>query len=599
VKIARVYTSLKHFSQAYYLVDDGKVGDWVFITIKNKKSYGLICEIVQELPNYPLKTAEKTQFNVSLSFVKYIEEFAFFNLLSTCYIIKHISGLLPKKNNKPLQKTYKFALNNLNDEQQKAYEFIKKSNKISVLWGVTGSGKTEVFLHLIQDVVNRGGQVLVLMPEIALSEVMSVRFAKALGIEPVIWNSSCKNKSKFFRILTENSLVVLGSRCSVLLPFKNLQLIIVDEEHDKSYKQDNQYAYNSRNMSILRGKIENAKVILSSATPSMETFYKIQKQEYDCVRLHGRFGLLSTPIITIKHLQDDVLCPYVIQRCKEELLNKKQILFFLNRRGYAYIVKCKKCKNRLQCACESMLVFHKNVNQLICHRCNKTYSANYCFLCNKYGCLFSFGIGVQMLQEYINDIFNIEPLVLSSENILTDLNKVYDSSMIIGTQVLAKGHNFPQLSLVVMVNVDGSNFDFRSSENSLQILFQVAGRAGRGQMEFSEVIIQTYRPIEQLNYLMTMNYESFLQNELKLREKWRLPPFTRLIALRFTDNKLIPEYIKCIHNLSCQIIGPLEYHKRTSIILRVENTKFISTLEFLRTLPMQNVLVDVGPEEIL
>jgi primosomal protein N' (replication factor Y) len=605
--LVQVLTGIHHLSIATYYIDQiVSIGTIVNIPFGRKNINGVIYKYIDksDIPN--IKSINKIYDTVKLNenFVSYLNKFAYYNIISTSYLIKYIQNLLPQKPMKTSLEPYENYSNPLNDEQRAAYEnILANPQRPNVLWGVTGSGKTEVFFHLIWNALQKGEQVLVLFPEISLSNNMVERFEKTFGIKPIVWNSQCKSKSKFYQIQTQTPLIVLGSRCSLLLPFKNLKTIILDEEHDRSYKQSNQYAYSARNMCILRSKIEGCLLVLSSATISIETYNKIQQNEFNCVRLLKRHSELSNPKITIQRLNDDLLSDYTISKCKEALSKNQQIFFYLNRKGYAFIVKCNKCNNRIACTnCETNLVLHKYPNEhLLCHKCGRKYDSRICLQCSQTNCLFSFGVGVDRLKEHIEKILETPAIVLSGDNVIEDLQYIHEYSIVIGTQVLAKGHNFPKLSLVIMVNVDNGGYDFRSNEINLQTLYQVAGRAGRGKMDSSEVIIQTYKPTQQLEYLKSMNYEAFLKHELEIRKQWYLPPFMRLIAIRFTkkvDYKLIDLFkaSRCFVRVS----NPLLYNNRISVILFIEINKFHQSIEFImKYCNMNDVLIDVDPQEII
>ncbi len=608
-RLVQVLTGQRHLPIATYYIDEQvSIGTIVSIPFGRKNLQGIIYKYIDTCDIPKIKPINKVYEIIKLSehFVSYLDKFAYYNIISTSYLVSYIQNLLPQKAIKTSVELYENHLNPLNNEQNSAYKnILSNPNKPNVLWGVTGSGKTEVFFHLIWNAIQNNQQVLVLFPEISLSNNMVERFEKTFGIKPIIWNSQCKSKSKFYQIQTQSPLIILGSRCALLLPFKNLGMIILDEEHDRSYKQSTQYAYNARNMCILRSKIEGCLLVLSSATISIETYNKVQQNEFNCVRLLKRHSELSNPKITIQRLNDELLSDYTIDRCKIALSKQQQIFFYLNRKGYAFIVKCNKCDNRIACPnCETNLVLHKYPHEhLLCHKCGKKYDSRMCLQCSHTNCLFSFGVGVDKLKEHIEKILETPAIVLSGDNIIEDLKYIHEYSVVIGTQVLAKGHNFPKLSLVIMVNVDNGGYDFRSNEINLQTLYQVAGRAGRGKMDSSEVIIQTYKPTQQLEYLKSMDYEEFLKHELEIRKQWHLPPFMRLIAVRFTkkvDYKLIDLFkaAKCFVRVS----NPLLYNSRISVILFIEINKFHESISFIMKycdINKNDVLIDVDPQEII
>jgi primosomal protein N' (replication factor Y) len=488
-----------------------------------------------------------------------------------------------------------------------------------LLWGVTGSGKTEVFFDIINETIKNSQQVLLILPEIAIGESITDRFFNAFGFYPVIWNSKSKNKTNFNNITNGNVSVVIGSRCSIFLPFKNLGLIVVDEEHDNSYKQTTSPIYNCRDLAVLHGKTQNIKVILASATPSLESFFNTQRKQYELIRLTYRHNERPLPTIKFSISENNEICSaYTLQRVAEELANNKQIVFFLNRRGFAQIVNCKNCFSRLQCKkCQNMLTFHYSKKILLCHKCGANYNSDTCVLCKTFGSLVPYGIGVEKIQKYLLEKFNNYNIkIISSDtcdsieeikNFISDMkNKMIDIA--IGTQILAKGHNFPEISLVVILGLNGMAFNFKATEQTFQTLVQVSGRAGRGDTN-AEVIVQIDRNFDSLimQYLKNHDYEKFLHYEIEERRKWNLMPFVKIIAVKYfnkSESICIDELKKCKQTLNSkiflQISEPIfiKFSNNTyyyQLFLRISRENFIEYNDALRGSFDNKFIIDVDP----
>ena len=493
--------------------------------------------------------------------IDFINWFSKYNLVSLGMSLKMclLNKEVVEKNYKEEFNKYKFnKFNNkflLNDEQKKSLSFLRNignNYNVSVIEGVTGSGKTLVYFERIKDFINKDYQVLILLPEIALTNQFSKRYKDFFGSEPAVWHSGTtkKNKSIIWKGVIENKIkIVIGARSSLFLPFKKLGTIIVDEEHDVSYKQDEGISYNARDMAITRAFLENIPINLVTSIPSVETYNNIIKKKYKVTKLKKRYKEASLPKVEIINLNSEVLkkeswiANKTIDRVNQYLEKGDQVLFFLNRRGYAPFVICKKCGYRFQCPnCDVNLNFHKNLNKLLCHHCG--YKSILSRLCkDKKKCDFLFcGPGVERIFSELKKIFPDKKINIFSSDTLKKEEKINELlskvekkqiDILVGTQLLSKGFHFPKLNCIVVVDGDFSShgYDLRTAEKNIQLYYQLTGRAGR-EGNISTIYFQTYTPDDETLLNISKNDPNiFLEKELKLRKEKKLPPFYKLISL--------------------------------------------------------------------
>jgi len=446
----------------------------------------------------------------------------------------------------------KFILNN---EQKKSLDFTRSFGdnfNVTVLEGVTGSGKTLVYFERIKDLVEKGLQALILLPEIALTNQFSRRYKDFFGANPAIWHSATtkKNKSIIWKGITEGKIkIVIGARSSLFLPFKNLGIIVVDEEHDVSYKQDQGVSYNARDMAITRASLENIPINLITSIPSIETYNNIVNKKYHSTKLTKRYKEASLPNIEIINLHSEVLkkgfwiANKTISKVNQYLNKGDQILFFLNRRGYSPFAICKKCGYKFQCPnCSINLNFHKKLNKLLCHHCgHKSLPSRLCKDKKKCDLLFC-GPGVERIFAELKKIYPNKKIEIFSSDTLEKnkqtnalLKKVEKNKIdiLVGTQLLSKGFHFPKLNCIVVVDSDFTShgYDLRSAEKNVQLFHQLSGRAGR-EGNISTIFFQTYTPDDEVLLNISKNDpHAFLKKELLLRKEKRLPPYYRLISI--------------------------------------------------------------------
>jgi primosomal protein N' (replication factor Y) (superfamily II helicase) len=424
---------------------------------------------------------------------------------------------------------------------------------VSLLEGITGSGKTEVYFEAVAAAVRAGRQVLILMPEIALTAQFLARFEKRFGVKPAEWHSGVGpgKKDRLWRaIAAGDAKVVVGARSALFLPFSRLGLVIIDEEHEQAYKQEDGVHYHARDMAVVRGRIEGCPVILASATPSVESRVNAGSGRYNHVRLPERFGGRVLPTLAAIDLKAHPMRPgsWISGPLKNAVAKTleagDQALLFLNRRGYAPLTLCRHCGHRWQCPdCSAWLVEHRFRRSLVCHHCGHIErTPQRCDACGTENSLTVCGPGVERLAEEVAVTFpGMRTIVLSSdfpggtERLKRELDAVAagEFQLIIGTQLVAKGHNFPGLALVGVVDADVglTSGDPRAAERTFQLLQQVTGRAGRGEVT-GRGLIQTHDPDHPvMRAILSGDAERFYAEEIAMRRAAKLPPFGRLAGI--------------------------------------------------------------------
>ncbi len=427
-----------------------------------------------------------------------------------------------------------------------------KSFSVTLLEGVTGSGKTEVYFEAVAAALRAGRQALILMPEIALTAQFLNRFAARFGTRPAEWHSavSQRKRARVWSGLASGEIkIVAGARSALFLPFADLALIVVDEEHESAYKQDDGVAYHARDMAVVRGQIEKAAVVLASATPSIESRVNAEQGRYGHVKLPARYGGQPLPAITAIDLKREAaprgkwIAPRLVAAMNETLAAGEQVLLYLNRRGYAPLTLCRACGHRFQCPnCTAWLVEHRFRRALVCHHCGHIEKRpEQCPECGESE-LAACGPGVERLMEEVATLWpEARCLTLSSdfpggtERLRRELDAVAEGAcdIVIGTQLVAKGHNFPLLSLVGVIDADVSlsSGDPRAGERTFQLLQQVTGRAGRFGSA-GRALVQTWQPDHPvIRAILSGDTEKFYSEETEQRRKAGLPPFGRLAAL--------------------------------------------------------------------
>ena len=427
-----------------------------------------------------------------------------------------------------------------------------------LLDGVTGSGKTEVYFEAVAQALRQNRQALILLPEIALTAQFLERFTARFGVRPAEWHSdlSQKERRRVYRaVLNGEARVVVGARSALFLPFSELGLIVVDEEHEQAFKQQEGALYHARDMAVVRGRIEGAPVVLASATPSLESFVNATSGRYAhhiLARRHGVAGLPSVKLVDLRQERDPVdaavkaqwLSPPLRTAIAETLAAGEQAMLFLNRRGYAPLTLCEACGHKLTCpSCSTWLVEHRYRRRLACHQCGYEIAApSECPTCHESGALIACGPGVERVAEEFAAFFPNARYAIASSDTMATRGEIQgplrafasrEIDVLIGTQIVAKGHHFPHLTLVGVIDADlgGADGDVRARERTFQLLHQVSGRAGRAEKP-GLVLLQTRNPDDSvMQALASGDRDGFYEQERMFREAAAAPPFGRLAAI--------------------------------------------------------------------
>ena len=511
-------------------------------------------------------------------------------------LIKIIKEEVYRLNNNILTDSKKITLTV--KQKEISNEIIENLNKslTYLLYGVTGSGKTEVYIAVIKEVLKLGKQSIMLVPEISLTPQMVNRFTSVFGDNIAVLHSGLSLGEKYDeyrKILNGDVNIVIGARSAIFAPFKNIGVIIIDEEHTSSYKQDNHPRYSAIDIAKERSKTHNCPIILGSATPSLESYARAKKGVYKLLELKTRVGKSKLPEVKIIDMKEEIkrgnstFSNELISSIQERLKNKEQIILLLNRRGYSTFVTCKNCGFTHKCPnCDISLTYHKASGIMRCHYCG--YADKKLKICPECGSteIKDLGTGTQKIEEELKLMFQNARIVRmdvdttskkgSHEKIINDFKQEkYD--ILLGTQMIAKGLDFPKVTLVGVINADTSlNIpDFRSGERTFQLLSQVAGRAGRNELP-GKVIIQTYNPEHYSIYLTkTHDYESFYIKEMNIRHQMKYPPYYYITLVRILskdykkgieESKKIKEYLVKSLNTNSIILGPT-----TSIMYKINN----------------------------
>jgi len=556
-KIDKKYKpSLKTFLRYQGDLLESKQEEFETLSKRAKKQFEVLEYLISEQSfsgNSVLEIEVKellVKFNTSLAALKSIEKKGFIELFQKEVTRFEFEDV--EENKSPV----------LSIAQDNAYNSINVGfdlNKPVLLHGVTSSGKTEIYIRLIEEVIKKGKQALYMLPEIALTAQMIYRLRRHFGNRIGVYHSkySLNNRSEVYQQLLNHELdVVLGVRSSIFLPFDNLGLIVVDEEHENSYKQQNpDPRYNARDIAIVLATIHKCKIILGSATPSVESYYNADSGKYHLVELGERYGKVELPKIQIVDIKDGYrrkimkshFHPVLYQAIEEALNNNEQVVLFQNRRGYAPYLECKDCGWVPQCDnCNVSMTYNKYGNQLVCHYCTDKKHIYYrCESCGSTN-LTTKGLGTEQIVDEVYELFptaRVTRLDQDSagsrkrfEKIIKDFEN-HNTDIIVGTQMVTKGLDFENLTLVGILNADNMlNFhDFRAFERSFQLLSQVSGRAGRRQKQ-GKVIVQTYTPNHLiLKQVLENDFDGMFRSQLPERKAFKYPPYWNFIIIRLRN----------------------------------------------------------------
>lgn len=442
-------------------------------------------------------------------------------------------------------------------------DILKSTDKPIVLYGVTGSGKTEVYMNVIDKVLSQGKTALMLVPEISLTPQMVRVFSDKFGTSIAVLHSALsvgEKHDEWLRIYSNDAKIVIGARSAIFAPLSNIGVIIIDEEHDSSYLSDSNPRYFTQDIAVFRAKYNKCPLVLGSATPSIETFYKTQTHEYNLTQMPVRVNQKPMPKIEIvdmcnefRHGNNTILSLRLLEKLDETIKNNNQAILFINRRGFSSYLMCRECSYIPKCTeCDANLVYHKDENVLKCHYCGKKFKVlTKCPQCGSNSIKLG-ATGTQQIVELIHEhfpkvsVFRLDNDSVKNKSSYSEILSKFGStkpSILVGTQMVTKGHDFPKVTLVGIVDADISlfNYSYKANETTFQLVTQVSGRAGRSD-QAGEVVLQTYVPKNPV-YLTSANYDykKFYDKEINLRETTKFPPFAKIVRVLLTseDDNLV------------------------------------------------------------
>lgn len=577
-----------NLKEIYKVIDEEAILNDELLELGKKISKDNICDLVsvyQAMLPKGYKASKKNNINIKkVLYVKLKENYDIKNIksekqldlinklkekdLEYKYLDKYSVNMLIKKN--IVEKYYKeeYRLKNenydkniikLNNYQLEAKnKIINSKNNIVLLNGITGSRKTEIYMSLIDDELKKNKTAIMLVPEISLTPQIIDRFKRHFDENIALLHSGLSNAEKYDeyrKILRGEAKIVIGARSAIFAPLKNIGIIIIDEEHSTSYKQDHNPKYNAIDVAIERSKTHNAKVVLGSATPTIESYARAKKGYYDLVKLEKRANNLVLPLVNIVDMRKEIkkgnkiFSSDLLLNIEDRLNKKEQIMLLLNRRGYSSYLICENCGDVLKCPnCDITLTYHKTSNMFRCHYCG--YAKENTYICEKCHSksLKLMGYGTEKVEEELHKIFKDARILRmdidttsrkgAHKKIIDKFNN-YEADILVGTQMIAKGLDFPLVTLVGVINADTilNLPDFRSNERTYDLISQVSGRAGRGSV-LGKVIVQTFNPD---NYAIKLsksnNYEKFFYEEMKIRKKLYYPPYSFIALIKVGSKK--------------------------------------------------------------
>ena len=545
------------------------------LKIKQKKEITKKYETYYKVIDNSFKLSDKQAEIVNIIKDKTVSEKELVNVKK---ISKARLNLLVEKKvlSKELRESYRLEHNDISEEKNKltplqekvVKEIIDSSDTVYLLHGVTGSGKTEVYMTLIEEGIKRGKQSIVLVPEISLTPQTLARFEKRFGKRVAVFHSALSEGEKYDeyrRVASGEVNVIVGTRSAIFAPLKDISYIIMDEEHSDSYKQENSPRYDTKMVALERCKYHKAKLILGSATPTLESYARALKGVYHLVNLKKRVGGRSLPKVEFVDMNKALATAKghfsleLIKRIEETLRRGEQVILLLNRRGYSSVLSCKNCGYVMKCPnCDISLTYHKTNNMLRCHYCG--YATNYPKVCPecKEEALRDLGVGTEKIEEEVKSLFGNSKVLRMDVDTTSKKNahqKIIESfgkgeaNILIGTQMVAKGLDFPNVTLVGVLNTDTSLMipDFRSSEATFDLLSQVAGRSGRAKEGL--VVFQTYNKDHYaISCASNHDYLTFYKEEMAIRKMMKYPPYYYLVLVKISgkdENSCLKEAVRC------------------------------------------------------
>ncbi len=592
----------EEFTYKHETIEKPRVGTIVLAPLRSEEKVGIITKVSSVLNDSKIKLKFikeiSPEYRLNSKMIKFLNWVSNYNLIDRGLVLKmilsHSKFYFKKKKTKELTsnikknvKTIKLSLEQKRASQDILKIFQQRNFKPVLLDGVPGSGKTEVYFDVIKNFVKDGEQVLIMFPEVSLTGDFVNRIEERFGFSPVVWHSkiSTAYKTKVLKsIIDGTSQIIVGARSSLFLPYKNLSMIVLDEEHDSSYKQEEQGIYHARDMSVVKSSIEDIPIILASATPSLETIFNVMNKKYNKVSIKNKYFNQEENEIFIVNMKkeklkkDQWLSERIIKEISQTLKKKQQTLLYINKRGYAPVIICKSCGHKITCKnCSSYLVEHLNNKKLLCHHCghNILTKGLECPSCqNNDSHFIDYGAGIEKIFTEISKTFPLAKICLFSSDHIKSQDELeikvkqikdHEYDIIIGTQLITKGYHFPNLACVGIIDADMTlkGGDLRASEKTYQALYQVSGRAGRAQTK-GRVIIQTYYPEnETIQSLAQLDRDAFYENEIYYRKLNNLPPSGKMAAIIVSGNNIAKVREQCsimfgsIPNISeLEIYGP-------------------------------------------
>ena len=592
----------EEFTYKHETIEKPRVGMIVLAPLRSGEKIGVITKVNSVLNDSKIKLKFikeiSPEYRLNSKMIKFLNWVSNYNLIDRGLVLKmilsHSKFYFKKKKTKELTSNIKKNVKaiKLSLEQKRASQdilkiFQQRNFKPVLLDGVPGSGKTEVYFDVIKKFIKDGEQVLIMFPEVSLTGDFVNRIEERFGFSPVVWHSkiSTAYKTKVLKsIIDGTSQIIVGARSSLFLPYKNLSMIVLDEEHDSSYKQEEQGIYHARDMSVVKSSIEDIPIILTSATPSLETIFNVMNKKYNKVSIKNKYFNQEENEIFIVNMKkeklkkDQWLSEKLIKEISQTLKKKQQTLLYINKRGYAPVIICKSCGHKITCKnCSSYLVEHLNNKKLLCHHCGHSILTKglECPSCqNNDSHFIDYGAGIEKIFTEISKTFPLAKICLFSSDHIKSQDELeikvkqikdHEYDIIIGTQLITKGYHFPNLACVGIIDADMTlkGGDLRASEKTYQALYQVSGRAGRAQTK-GRVIIQTYYPEnETIQSLAQLDRDAFYENEIYYRKLNNLPPSGKMAAIIVSGNNIAKVREQCsimfgsIPNISeLEIYGP-------------------------------------------
>lgn len=544
-------------------------------------------------------------------------------------ISKSIISITKKEKETEISDLYrKYNKFTLNDEQQKAYDTIDNDREGHfLLYGVTGSGKTEIFLQMVEKVISEGKEAIILVPEISLTPQTIERFKGRFNEKIAIMHSRLTPKERFnqWRMINNGEVkIVIGARSAIFAPFRNLGIIIIDEEHDQSYVSSQDPKYHTDEIAIERARAHSCNLILATATPSIRSMARVEEGDFELIKLNNRVNN-HMPSIDIVDMREELkesnfsmISKKLYREIENNLKNSEQTILFLNKVGHDSFTFCRSCGHVIKCeACDVAMTYHKNVDKLVCHYCGRTKNqVRICPVCHSKK-IKEFGAGTEKLEEEVRNFFpnanilRMDSMTATNKNLYEIMYRDMKNNKIdilLGTQMIAKGLDFKNVSLVGIISADLSlNVgDFKANETTFQLLTQVSGRAGRDKIK-GRVVIQTYRPDNFVIQAAKNNdYEAFYENELKLRRAFNYPPYKNILTIRVVNEsrlrtvdiskKLYKDISKLLNNTSIELIGPnpckiarINNKFRYNILIKVDDDGLNNVIDIINRLRIKYI----------